>query len=112
LLLIVAVRLIAQDQVQERIIDFDFAVVLDVAQSPKLVHELIDTRARGADHVGEHFLVDRKGDETGLGPETGICQHQESPRQPLLARVEYLIDQIRLQFLVSIQDELQENVCK
>lgn len=77
-------RLVVQDRVQQRIVDCDLAVVVDITQLTKFVHELIDARTRCANHVCEHFLIDRYGDGVGLVSELGVCQGQQSSRQPLL----------------------------
>lgn len=85
----VTLLVFVQNQVQQGIVDFEFfCIVFDVSHFPELVHELIDARARGADHVREHFLIDRYGDEVGFGSNRGICQHQKNSRQPLLTRIE------------------------
>jgi hypothetical protein len=36
-------RLVVQDHVQQRVTDFQFAVVFDIAQFAKFVHEMADT---------------------------------------------------------------------
>ncbi len=42
---------VVQDDAQERSIDLNSSVVLDETQLPELVHEQIDPRARGANHL-------------------------------------------------------------
>jgi hypothetical protein len=49
-------RSIPQYDAEERIVDFQAAVVLDEAEFSKLVHEEIHARARRADHLGQRFL--------------------------------------------------------
>jgi hypothetical protein len=54
----VKVGLLVQDNTQEGIVDLDLAVVvLDEAQLPEFVHEEIDSRARGADHLGQNLMT-------------------------------------------------------
>src|SRR4029077_15090155 len=51
-------RLVVQDDVQQRAVDFDTAVVFDEAQFAELVHEEIHPRSRGADHLRKGLLAD------------------------------------------------------
>src|SRR5580692_10685615 len=51
-------RLVVEDQVQQRGVDLDAAIVLDQAELAELVHEEADARARRADHLGQCFLAD------------------------------------------------------
>jgi hypothetical protein len=39
-------------------VDFEVSVVVDIAQLPKLIHEVADAGPRGADHVRECLLAD------------------------------------------------------
>ncbi len=74
-------RLIVENDAQQRAVDDHIAVVLDEAQLPKLVHEKADTRPRGADQVRQRLLADFRNDrlrpaflaeirpqDIGLGP--------------------------------------------
>src|SRR5215212_3456298 len=51
-------RLFAQHRVQQRTVDLDLAVVVDVSLLPELVHEEADARSGGADHLGQRFLTE------------------------------------------------------
>src|SRR4029079_14456631 len=53
---ILSQRSIAQYDAEERIVDFQAAVVLDEAEFSKLVHEKIHARSRRSDHLGQRFL--------------------------------------------------------
>src|SRR5512140_3920401 len=50
--------LVVQNHAQQRAVDLDMAIVGDEPQVAKLVHEMADARARGADHFGERLLAD------------------------------------------------------
>jgi hypothetical protein len=43
--------------------NFDVSVVADEAQLAKLVHEVTDAGACGADHLGQRFLTDVRTDQ-------------------------------------------------
>ena len=45
-----------QDNPQQGIVDVDLAVVFDEAQFSGFVHEQIDSRACGTDHLRQHLL--------------------------------------------------------
>ena len=46
-----------QNEVQQSLLNFQPAVVLDQAQFPKFIHEKIHTRPSCPDQCGEHILV-------------------------------------------------------
>ena len=56
-----------EDHAQEAIVNRQRAVlrVIDKAQRPELVHEIIDPRPGGADHLGQVFLIDSGMDRFG-----------------------------------------------
>jgi hypothetical protein len=39
-------------------VDFHLAVIFNETQLPETVHKKADSRARGADHLGQSFLAD------------------------------------------------------
>ena len=69
-------------------------VVIDEAELPELVHEVIDARPRRADHLRQVFLVDPGNDGLGLALPAEARQQQKNPGQPLFAGVEELVDEI------------------
>jgi hypothetical protein len=58
-------RLIVQNDAQQRAADFQLAIVIDEAQLPKFVHEMARTRPRGADHLRERLMTDLRNDRLG-----------------------------------------------
>jgi hypothetical protein len=51
-------RLVVQNDIQQRAMDFDAAIVLNKAQLPKFVHKETYARARGSDHLRKRLLTD------------------------------------------------------
>ena len=45
-----------QDNTQERFVDLKSAIVMNEAQFPEFIHEKVDSGARRADHLRQHFL--------------------------------------------------------
>ena len=80
---------------------FDLAVVVDVTKLAEFGHELADARTCRADHARERLLGDRHVDNIRLIIESDGRQCHQYSRQSLLARIEQLVDQIRLQFLIA-----------
>src|SRR5882762_11914853 len=100
--------LLVQDNTQEGIVDLDLAVVLDEAQFPELVHEKIDPRPRCANHFRQHLLRYSGKHLLMLALRAIAREQQQSARQPFLAGVEELVDQVLLDSYVSrkhISDE-------
>ena len=58
-------RLIVQNDAQQRAVDFQGSVVIDEAQLPKLVHKMADTGPRGADHLRKRLLAHLCNDRLG-----------------------------------------------
>jgi hypothetical protein len=71
-------------------------VVVDQAQLSKLVHEKAHARSCRTDHLRQCPLTDLRYDWLGPTFLAKIRQQQKGPRQALLARVEQLIHQVRL----------------
>src|SRR5260370_5114723 len=95
--------LLVQDNPQEGIVDVDLAVVFDEAQLPELVHEKIDPWACRADHLRQHFLRYFGKDLLRLARRAIAREQEESARQPLLAGVKELVDQVLLDSEVPCQ---------
>jgi hypothetical protein len=95
--------LLVQDNTQEGIVDVDLAVVFDEAQLPEFVHEKIDPWACRADHLRQHFLRYFGKDLLRLARRVIARQQQESARQPLLAGVKELVDQVLLDSEIACQ---------
>src|SRR5208283_6242099 len=81
---------------------------MDVAELPEAIYEEADTGSSCTDHVCKSPLRYR-WDQCLRRTRLTIFRHQqERPRQPLLARVEELIDEIRLGSHAPNHDELQK----
>jgi hypothetical protein len=81
-------RLVVQDHVQQRVTDFQFSVVFDIAQFAKFAHEKAHARSGRANHLREGFLTKLPNDRLNRGSFAEIRQKQRGPRQPFLARIE------------------------
>ena len=75
--------LIRQQHAQQRAMDFEMPVVFDEAQFAKLVHEVTDTRPRGADHLGKSFLAEIRDDRLWAAFLSEVGQQEQQPGQPL-----------------------------
>ena len=71
-------------------------VVLNEAEFPEFIHEKVDSGARCANHFRQHLLGNFGKHLFWLGFLAVPSEQQKSPRQPFLARIEKLIDQILL----------------
>jgi hypothetical protein len=55
---VVADELVVQDYVEQRLVNVNSSVVIDISELAEAVHEEAYARPRGADHVGERLLGD------------------------------------------------------
>src|SRR6266849_6079791 len=104
------VNLVVQDHAQEGIVDVDLAVVLDEPQFPEFVHEKIDPRPRCANHLRQHLLRYFGKHLLRLALRAIARQQEQRARQPLLARIEQLVDQVLFDSYVSRQHIRDEAV--
>ena len=88
--------LIVQDDVDERAMNFEGAVVFDEPEAPEFVHEKADSRTSRADHLRQHLLIDLRNYLLGLALFPKIGQRRERSRESFLAGVEELVYQILL----------------
>src|ERR1700731_650451 len=99
----VDVRLVMQDDVQQRAVDLQVTVVINQAHFSKPVHEKAHARSRRADHLRERFLAYFCNDRLGLPFLAELREDEKKPSQALLAGIEQLIDQVRLDADVARQ---------
>jgi hypothetical protein len=84
--------LVAQNHVQQGIMDLKFSVVLDKTQFAELVHEKAHPRSGRADHLRQRFLTEVSHDRLRPAFLAEICKQKEKSGEALFARIEQLID--------------------
>src|SRR6266536_1887954 len=89
------VWLVVQNDIQQRAVDLQSAIVIDEAQFTEFIHERTHPRSRRADHFRERLLADLCNDWLRFALLAEVRQEKKSPRQALFARVEQLIDEVR-----------------
>src|SRR6267378_3201780 len=87
---------VVQDDAQQRAVDLEreVAVVFDEAESLEFIQKEIHTRARRPDHFRQRRLRHLRHHANRLVLFPIACEQKERAGQPLLARVEELIDQV------------------
>ena len=88
--------LVVQDDIEQRTVDFQAAVVIDKAHFAKPVHEQANSRAGSANDLSQRLLADLWNHRLGLAILPEIGEEEEHPCQPLFAGVEELVHQILL----------------
>jgi len=101
-----------KNHVQQRFMHANSSVVFDESQLAEAVHEEADSRSRGADHVGQSLLGDRRNQCLRLTRLAKFGHQQKNARQPLFAGIKELVDQVGLNAHASRQQERQEQVRK
>jgi hypothetical protein len=102
--------LLVKDHTQEGTVHMKSAIVTNEAQFPEFIHEKIDSGASCANHLRQHLLGNFGAHLLRFGFAAIAREQQESPRQPFLAGVKELIDQIFLDSDVPRKDVSHEAV--
>jgi hypothetical protein len=87
-------RLVVQNDIQQRTVDLHIAIVFDKSQMPEFVHEVAYAGPRCANHLRKRLLTDFRYDGLRRSFLAELCHEEKEPRQPFLARIEKLVDQI------------------
>jgi len=87
-------ELIVQNDIDQRLMDPDAAVVFDEAEFAKAIHEEADAGSGGADHLRQSFLRDGRNQGFRFTRSAKFGHQEKDSRQTLLARAEKLIDKI------------------
>jgi hypothetical protein len=98
-----------QNDIQQGAVNLQVAGVVDEAQPAEFIHEEAYPRSRRADHLREHFLVHLGNERLWLSFLAKIRQDKKHPSQTLFARIEQLIDQIRLNSHIARQKASRSN---
>ncbi len=89
------VWLVVQNDIQQRAVDLQSAIVIDEAQFTEFIHERAHPRSRRANHFRERLLADLCNDWLRFTLLAEVREKKKSPRQALFARIEQLIDEVR-----------------
>src|SRR5258708_30761386 len=92
---------VVEDDTEEGIVDVNLAVRTDEAQFVEFLHEKIDARAGGANHLREHLLGDFGKHALRMALRAIAGKQQQSARQAFLGGVEELVYQVFLDSNVS-----------
>ena len=83
-----------QDEIQQRTVDLDAAVVVNEAEFSKLVHEKAHARPGRSDHLRKRLLADFRDHRLRFVFLTKVRQQQKQAGKTFLARIEQLIDEV------------------
>ena len=104
------VSLIVQDDREQRVVDLEPILVVDKPQSLEFLHEEIHARSRRADHFRQRLLGDRRDGPFRLVVLAVPREQQQLSRQPFLAGVEELVDEVFLDPDVARQQVSDEPI--
>ena len=90
-----------QDDIKKRTVDLQSTVVVNEAKISESVHEEIYSRTGCANQFCQSLLTNVRDHFLGSAFLAEVGQHQKRSRQPLFARIEQLIDQVRLRAIVT-----------
>ena len=81
-----------QDDIEQRALDLQTAIVVDKSQFPESIHQEADPRAGRAHHLCEHLLADLGNYSLGHAVLAKVSEQKKDPGQSLFARIEKLVD--------------------
>src|ERR1700721_1991750 len=87
---------VVEKNVQQRSVDLDIPVVLDVSGLTKSIHEEVYPRPGAADDGSESLLTDLRDIGLRLAGFAEVCHVKQCPREPFLGGVEELVDKVVL----------------
>lgn len=93
-----------EKNVQQRAVDLDVSVVLDVSGFAEAVHEEVHAGAGAADDGGEGFLADLWDVGLGFGVFAEVCHVEQSAGEAFLGGVEELIDEVVLDAAGALEE--------
>src|ERR1700722_17889829 len=88
LFVVLDLRLVTQDCVQQRTMNFNFSIVTDEAPVTKFVHKEAHPRPGRTDHFRQCFLTEGDRDSLRDSLLAEICEKQEKPCEPSFAGIE------------------------
>ena len=88
------------------------SIIVDETQFPEFVHEETDSRSSCANHLRESFVTDVRHHRLRRIFLSEIGEKKKEPGESLFARVEKLIDQVRLHSTVARQQIGQKRSVK
>src|ERR1700730_9291544 len=89
-------RLVVQNDIQQRTVDFDASVVVNKTQFSKFVHEKTHAGPGRSDHLRKRLLADFREDRLRFLFLAKVRQQQEQAGKTFLTRIEQLIDEVCL----------------
>ena len=104
LLVFFNLRLVAQDCVQQRAVNFNCSIVADEAAFSKLIHKETYARPGRTDHFSQRPLTQNNRDRMCDPLFAEIREKQEKPCESSFARIEELVDQIVLNPAIARQE--------
>src|ERR1039458_6342968 len=84
-------RLVVQNDVEQRAVYLETAIVMNETQFPEPVHKKTDSRTSRAYHLGQGLLTDLGNYRLGYTFLAKTGEQQKDPGQPFFARIEKLI---------------------
>src|SRR6266481_6210530 len=94
--------LLVQDDIKKRTMDLQSTVVVvNEAKLSESVHEEIHSRTGCANQFCQSLLIYARDDFLGSAFLAEVGEYQKRSCQPLFARIEQLIDQVRLRAVVT-----------
>ncbi len=83
--------------------DFQFPIVIDIAQLEEFVHEVADGGSGRPDHLREDFLTELSDDWLRCVLLAEIRKMKEKASEALFARIEQLVDQVLFNSTIPTQ---------
>ena len=93
-----------EHDVEQRTVNFQTAVIVNQTELSESIHKEVHSRSGCADHFRQGFLAYFRNYVLRSSFFAKVGQQQKRPRQPLLSRVEELINQVCLSVVVAANE--------
>jgi hypothetical protein len=104
--------LIPKKYSDERIRNSQSAVVVDESKFLESIHKKVDPSARRTDHLCQNLLADFGDDLSSPFCLSKVCEQQERSGKTLLNGIKELVDQVRFDSEIALQQEFHEYIRK
>ena len=101
---------VVEDDIEQRTVHAERAIVTDEAELSKFVHKETDPRPSGPDHLGKRLLADIGNCRLRLAFFSKPCEQKQRARQPFFTGIKELIHEVLFDAHAVRQEVIRKKV--